>query len=645
MFRVKNNKRMVNFSVVLFCLVSIFFLTPQSILVSSEILLPEISPPDIDGSLTSTQTEWVESVKFDLTLNGQAANAFVGVTKENIYFGVNFTQSQYIPLNTTIPTSATNFDPALNRSHDFFAIQIDRNFDQATFGTSSSFDDVIVFNQYEANKSRDGYANGSIGSDPILFDTDAGGSDDGSANVGIVDGVNDQVSYEFEKPLFSNDSKGGDFNLQDSRGIQFRFLSWFDRFANASYSESVGSQWFTFRINETGTGFAEAKAGNLTTINLDVSGFSGNNSATIFTLLNFTDYNIVSSDGAPSFFTNYSNTYALFVGENGWSTSQIENLWRFTSLGGKAIIVLSGDNENSRQASRDIVNQLSLAFEPNVLLDGTTETITVNANHFNSVPFLSNNSVVTDEKVEAIKVKSWALNTTTQDKTGSLLSQNYKMYDLVNLEDSIVYDVNGNNSKDSDDLPNTNLSISTGFDFQYGGRVLITTFNPLTSDSFMEADNLPFFYRALSWVTKETHALVGRNLTVSSRDIIQNDSINLKVTVVDLFNTYRTDARVFAELTRVGQYQSLVNLSYEQDGLYEVDFQIDTFGFQEITITSFADWYGFYEFEKINIFAERRYLGFNLDKNIFLLFFGSVIPIALLVIGYIYLKRYILKKS
>ena len=646
MFRVKNNKRVLCFFVIFYFLASTFSVTPKNILINAEVVLPEISAPEFDGNLTSTQNEWADSAKFITTLNNEVTSIFVGTNNGNIHFGINFTQSQYVPLNTTAPVGATDFVAATNRTHDFFAIQIDRNFDQAIFGTSSSFDDLIVFNQYDVNKSRDGYVNGSIDSNPIQFDTNAGGSEDGRATVLVNEGVNDQVSYEFEKPVFSNDKKGGDFNLQSSRGIQFRLVAWFNKTANATYSESIGSQWFTLKMNATGTGFVNAKAANLTTVNLDVSGFTGNDSATISTLLEFTGYNIVSSNGDATFFTNYSTTYALFIGENGWTVTQAENLWRFISLGGKAIVVLSGANENAIEASQNIVSEVSLGFESNLLLSGITDQITIDESNFNSVPFLKSNSQITDEEANSLQVKSWALNVTNSGKGAYLLSQKYKLYDLVKLDGSIVYDSNGNNLREEDDLANTNISIAIGFDFQFGGRILLTSFNPLSSDSFSLADNVPFFYRSLSWATKETYALLGTNATLSNNNIIQNENITIKASVTDLFeNSLATTAQISAELTRVGQYQASTNLTYDKDGTYEANFQVTTLGFQQIKITGFADWYGFYEFEPISIFAERDYLGFNLDKNVFLIIFGGIIPIILVVFGFLSLRRYVLAKE
>ncbi|MHA2404880.1 MAG: hypothetical protein ACXADH_17940, partial [Candidatus Kariarchaeaceae archaeon] len=187
-------------------------------------LLPKIpqgdSPPIIDGNITA---EWESSFVFDTTVNSDPASVRVTTDNASLYIGFNYTTSFYVPVNDTLPVNATeDYNPS---SHNWMALQIDNNLDQAEKGTKSSPDDVLVIDQYRSEIS-DGFMNNS---DDFLIinDVNNSGSNDGAGSMmNTTIDENPYLAYEYSKALSSSDTDGFDFNLEKANILQFRILVW-----------------------------------------------------------------------------------------------------------------------------------------------------------------------------------------------------------------------------------------------------------------------------------------------------------------------------------------------------------------------------------------------------------------------------------
>ncbi|MHA2251760.1 MAG: hypothetical protein ACXAD7_15455, partial [Candidatus Kariarchaeaceae archaeon] len=217
--------------------------------------LPEVGDsnpsPTVDGNITAI--EWQDSIVLNSTIEGQDASIRVVTTNSSFYIGFNYTTTIFVPVNDTVPVNSTlNYN---NATHDWLALQIDNNLDQKDLGSISSPDDIALVDQYNSSYF-DGYANGNT-SYPVFLDLNNSGTNEGNASRYDypVDG-NRHLAYEFSKPISSTDINGSDFNLNKARILQFRLLLWQNSTANATFAESIQTEWFTLRVNESGTGIA-----------------------------------------------------------------------------------------------------------------------------------------------------------------------------------------------------------------------------------------------------------------------------------------------------------------------------------------------------------------------------------------------------
>ncbi len=605
-------------------------LTTPTGVAAEPVLLPETDAPIIDGNVTTL--EWTNSARFETTLDNQDASVFVTTNESNIYFAINFTQFQYVELNMTAPVNSTNFNPGLNRTHDFIALQIDRNFDKQDLGSEESPDDVIVINRYE-NVSKDAFADGNA-TEVFTLDADNNGTADGSAVVQVVNGTtSDSVSYEFQKNMQSNDSLGADFNLNESRGIQFRFVAWFNQTANASIGAAFKTEWFTLRLNETGS-LASVKPITSTPVALDFFGLEEGDKNALTTAMEFSGYNVtdLSNQNISAYGDNIEGTLIFVVGDASVDKEKIQSALDYVKLGGTAIFVLSGISDDATSTSKSIAEGFGLDFDDRMLLT-SNQTFEASASDLGNMDYLTGESLATNEAVNTLKGTAYFLNSTGVRENALILSQRYMDYEIISLPSSTYLDSDGDGIIGEDDNMTTTATVAVGFDLLKGGRAVITSLNPLLADDALNQGNIPFFYRTLTWVSKQTQALVGHSSGISATQITQGDKLTVTANVTDLFgNSLKDSVEITALVTRAGS-PLLRSDMIEVDGTYNTELTIDLYGWMEVKVSGNASQYGFVEFKVVEFLSERAYQGFNTDKNVFVIALGVGSAIALTLLA------------
>jgi hypothetical protein len=597
-------------------------------------LLPKIpqgdSPPIIDGNITA---EWESSFVFDTTVNSDPASVRVTTDNASLYIGFNYTTSFYVPVNDTLPVNATeDYNPS---SHNWMALQIDNNLDQAEKGTKSSPDDVLVIDQYRSEIS-DGFMNNS---DDFLIinDVNNSGSNDGAGSMmNTTIDENPYLAYEYSKALSSSDTDGFDFNLEKANILQFRILVWLNSSANATVEESYQTEWFTLRVNTNGTGVALKHPTN-TTVSLSLDNVQQSQFNAIPTVLEQHGINTIT--GADS---NVSSSgpdlWILVLGaENALSDEEIDILAGFISLGGKLILMLS---EADSAGSEAILSRFGMAFLPNKVLQTSegssndTSTVVLPTSAINQdMPFMTGPSLFVDTEVEEISLATSALNISNvsgDNPDPYILGQEYAIYDLFDLPENIAYDSDNDGDITSSDSK-TGVSLGVSIDLLKGGRVTILASNSLVSDEFLtEVDNIPFFLRLLPWNSKLTNSLMVDSVSIDRLGVTKGETVTITVEVIDGFGNALTgldDTLLTIEVIITGS----VAIRHEVTGINGVFIQevkISSHGWFNIETTVFLDGYGFAEGETMALFSQNTISPYNrledIDPILFLIFAASI---------------------
>jgi hypothetical protein len=596
-------------------------------------ILPETNQPIIDGNITNE--EWLDAVKFESNLDAKPVSVFVSSNASNLNFALNFTTTDFVPINLTMPvdengTIIEGIDPAIEYPHDWMALQIDRKLDGTNFGTPDSPHDALVINQY-TNTSVDSHTNST--SHPFTADVDVSGSNDGYANF-TIDG--DHIMYEFTKSMNSGDDAGFDINFEHLKILRFRFLAWFNQSANATLAESTPTDWFTVQLNETGTGFSLARSVSETPILIDISGFPDQEAISLELIGNFSGYNVQYRKADQALSISSNDTYVLLVGPNGISSTDLTIIENHMKLGGTAFFMLTDLNT---QASNNLAQKLNVDFVGRSIVSPVTND-TIALNNFGNVPFFTGNSLVTDQEITELTVSANALrksNLIGDDKVPYIFSQYYRTYELFGAESSWKIDANNNNAYDEDDDEfDGNYTIGLAIDLEFGGRAILTTFNPLSSQFILDGSNIPFFLRALTWVTKETHALQLNDIIIDQKNYHVNDVLNLKLNISDIFDTdLGDDLELTLTVKRAGNSVQSSNMIYTANNEYTSNLSFEKDGFQTIQIIGYSSGYGFIKVDDINVFVERLPTLYNDWRDIhpFVMIISviSIIPVTILL--------------
>ena len=588
-------------------------------------------PPIIDGNITTQ--EWNASVQLNATIGGGRADVLLTTTNDSLFFALNFTNPEFVIVNASNP---------INQTHDFVALQIDRNLDKKEVGTIDSPDDILVVDQYNET-AYDGSTTANATA-PLQADVAVNGTNEGNA-VRLNQTENGQtiVSYEFTKPANSQDVNGSDYNLKETNILQFRFVVWFNSSANATFSDALTTEWFTLRVNETGTGFALAPRPEETRIYVDALGEGADEG--LRSVLELYGYNFTFNKDDSVFNTTEIEDDALvivLVGKDGYSTTYIKQLTDFVRLGGQAIVLLSNLSNSAITASKSIASNFGMQFLENRVLQNNGDVVTIESSKFNSrLIFTSGNSTAIDREAEAVEFTTGVLNITEALNKELIQSQKFAIYNLFEGMDDIVYDQNGNLVADPTETYNENLSLGVAMDFQLGGRLALFPTNFLQDDYLTAADNIEYLLRMVPWTSKHIGRIQVNNFTISINNATYDDVVKVTANVTDNFGEIIEDASVDVIIKRAGEPQKRLTLFHSGNGLFTGEFTPDTYGWQELEIDVFFYGYGFASASNVPIFVQKPDPEFNSlsDLNLFLAITG-IASIAIFVITYTRIKKF-----
>lgn len=602
-------------------------LTPntQGVFASQHLLPVTDTPPIIDGNITTQ--EWNASVQLNATLGGGHADVLLTTTNDSLFFALNFTNPEFVIVNASNP---------INQTHDFVALQIDNNLDKKDLGTSDSPDDIIIVDQYNGT-AYDGRttANSSL---PIEADIAVNGTNEGNA-VRLNQTVDGEtiLSYEFSKPSSSTDSQGADYNLENTHILQFRFVYWFNSSANATFADATVTEWFTLRVNETGTGFALAPRPAETRIYVDALG--ENNEEGLKAVLELYGYNYTLNKDDSVFNTTNIEEDALvivMIGEDGYPSRYIDELTNFIRNGGQAVVMLSNASSSAITASNAIADKFSVDFLENRVLQDGNDIVTIPSANFNSrLAFVSGNSTAINREAQNVEFSTGVLNITSTLEQELIQSQDFAIYNLFEGLSNLVYDRDGDLSAGASETYNENLSLGIGMDLQLGGRLTMFPANFLDDNYLTAGDNIEYLLRLLPWAAKHISRIQVNEFTISINNATYDDIIQISANITDNFGEIVEDASVDVVLLRTGSPQLRITLVHSGNGIFTGEFTPSTRGWQELEIDVFAYGFGFASSENLPFFVRGPDPVFNSlsDVNIFLVITG-VASIVVFVFTY-----------
>ncbi|MCH8907468.1 MAG: hypothetical protein IH840_10300 [Candidatus Heimdallarchaeota archaeon] len=614
---------------------------------SQEILPETTTAPIIDGNVTTI--EWVNSLNFSSIVAGKNASVFVTSLNDNLYIGFNTTTDRFILVNNTLPDTAENTNDTNglwndrgvdynNATHDWFMLQIDNNLDRESIGTESSPDDAIIIDQYD-NSSYDGYLNGNS-THPTNQDLANNGTNDGNA-VRLNYTLDDQeyFSYEFQKPLNQLDTNGSDFLFDQSKVLQFRFTIWSNQTANATIDQGSSSEWFSMRINETGTGFALKDAIN-TTLSITLSVDEAGKYNALTTILEHYQFSV--NARSISEFGSDSLNIVIFGSGSNQTQSRMKELAALLSLGGTALIFASADSTGQ---SNLILDELNVEFLPNQVLtldDDGNKTSKLVITEFNSdLPFIEGNTSITNEQVNALTWSTAGFNISSANNLTAqryFLSQEYRLYDLFELPPMTVYDAN-NDGNISDGETNFGLSVGFAVDLLKGGRIVVLpSSSMLENDNIIQADNIDWLLRLIPWNNRIVNTLQIHSTKLNRHVVEVGDSIKFTNNVTDEFGNSLGNINVDVQIVLVGN--TIISATPKQIGtssIYEAEITVDRNGHLNIESFAFALGYGFIQGQILSIISERQVGSFNDLSDLSLIM--SIIFLATIGLIVITLKK------
>lgn len=561
--------------------------------------------PTIQGNVTSS--EWSQAVKFDVNFNGGINNEigtiFVQANGTHIFVGFNYTSSQaFIPVNNTIPLNSAT--PYNNATHDWLALQFDNNLDQQTIGSVGSPDDVIVVDQYNTT-SYDGLANGNT-TVPFIADTAYNGTQDSSGvRTNYTEGATTTTGYEFVKPMNGQDRNGSDFNLFQSKILQFKLTYWMNETANATLASAQSTSWFKVMINETGTGVAKDVAQNLH-IQMVVSQTDQPKYTALQTVLSDYGYNVTVDNNETLTIKPFTDLLMIILSDTTTlGTASQDTLKSYLELGGKAMIFLS----SSSSVSSSVANMFNLSFLRNsVQVPGVQENTTMqtfDVSPQSNLGIFSTPSLVTDQNVTNMKYSGGAFNVTelnNKDKNIYTLSQDYYGYNMFSSNE-MSYDQNNNKLIDGNETGN-GLSTGVAFDFLKGGRVLLFASDKIvTNDVIIQSENIPMVLKAVPWNTGFTEKINFSQTTLSTHNIDINHSVTLTINMTDVLGKKLSDtqtANVTIDVMQYGGIYKEINVQVNGDSHSET-FKMDRQGYYIVEIKAFVYGSGFAESQRLNL--------------------------------------------
>lgn len=614
---------------------------------SQEILPETTTAPIIDGNVTTI--EWENSLNFSSIIAGKNASVFVTSLNDNLYIGFNTTTDRFVLVNNTLPDTAENTNDTNglwndrgvdynNATHDWFMLQIDNNLDRESLGTESSPDDAIIIDQYD-NSSYDGYLNGNS-THPTNQDLANNGTNDGNA-VRLNYTLDDQeyFSYEFQKPLNQLDTNGSDFLFDQSKVLQFRFTIWSNQTANATIDQGSSSEWFSMRINETGTGFALKDAIN-TTLSITLSVDEAGKYNALTTILEHYQFNV--NVRSISEFGSDSLNIVIFGSGSNQTQSRMKELAVLLSLGGTALIFASADSTGQ---SNLILDELNVEFLPNQVLtldDDGNKTSKLVITEFNSdLPFIEGNTSITNEQVNALTWSTAGFNISSANNLTAqryFLFQEYRLYDLFELPPMTVYDSN-NDGNISDGETNFGLSVGFAVDLLKGGRIVVLpSSSMLENDNIIQADNIDWLLRLIPWNNRIVNTLQIHSTKLNRHVIEVGDSIKFTNNVTDEFGNSLGNVNVDVQIVLVGN--TIISATPQQIGtssIYKAEIIVDRNGHLTIESYAFALGYGFIQGQILSIISERQVGSFNDLSDLSLIM--SIIFLATIGLIVITLKK------
>ncbi|MCE7736753.1 MAG: hypothetical protein GPJ54_17860 [Candidatus Heimdallarchaeota archaeon] len=617
-------------------------------------VIPEITGngPQINGNLT---TEWEDSIRLETNFNGESASIFVQVNGDTVFIGFNYTSSSaFISVNDTEPVNSTidynSVTKFNNATHDWLVLQFDNNLDRENIGTAESPDDVISIDQYR-NETFDGIIAGNT-THPFLRDvnTTLGGTDDVTAfrsNYSDFEFINDidQVEvftnvYEFSKPIASGDNNGSDLNLATTNILQFKLLYWMNSTANSTIDSAQTTEWFTLRLNDTGTGIA-TKSLNETRLDLLISDIDSLDFSAFSTVIDQYGFDLNSASNS-SFINPATNDLTIIVlgSSSALSISDVQKAVDQLKIGGSILIFLN----NASSISSSVAELFGLTYLNNGLIaTGTSEnesSSVFDATATSEVAFPNSPSSVTNRSISTIELQSNAFNITElndKDEHPFVLSQDYHLYDLFDLPADLVYDA------DSDGIIGENetlngISAGVAIDLQKGGRVaLFPTSDIISNENFAEGDFLTYLLRLLPWNAKTMNTLLVQSLEIDTNNITPGNDINLDINVTDGFGDVFDNAMqitVTSNLLFGGNVIKTTEFS-GSGSIYTAALEVTRTGFMTITTLVFLEGYGFVEGDKHEIVSESSVNNFNdLDDLSFVLVILFLATIAIVALTY-----------
>ncbi|MHA2098135.1 MAG: hypothetical protein ACW99A_05575 [Candidatus Kariarchaeaceae archaeon] len=611
-------------------------------------ILPVIdgNGPQLNGNLTAG---WEDSVKFKANFKGEDANVFVQVNGSHIFVGFNYTieNSPFISVNDTLPVNTTlTYN---NATHDWLALQFDNNLDQENIGTDASPDDVITVDQYR-NETYDGFIQGND-THPFLRDDNVtiGGTEDSSAFrsnysefrfINDIDQVEDFTTvYEFTKPLASNDVNGFDINVPKTNILQFKFIYWMNQSANATIDTSLSTDWFTFRLNDTGTGVS-TKGINETRIDLLIDNDDIGSFQAFSTILDEYGFDFTTLTNS-SFIDPVNNDLSIVILNEGTGLTlrDIQILVDSVKIGGSLIIFLNSGNS----ISASVADLFSLTYLSNNLIVPGTDNETEGDSVFNAsptdLPFVSELSSVTTKSVVDFDYSSSAFNISgLNDKSEYpfILSQDYHLYDLFDLPTNIVYDENNDGLIGGNETKN-DVSAGLAFDFLNGGRLaLFPSSEVISNNNLTDSDFLSYLLRLLPWNAKNTNTLKVASIDLNTHNINRGDKINVNINITDEFGN-NIDNSISLNVTSqlvLGSNVIATTTLAGTGSIYSGELEVQRTGFMILETYVFFEGYGFAVAEEQNVLSESSVNNFNdLESmsNVLLVLFSLSLIMILLV--------------
>lgn len=534
-------------------------------------ILPNVqgSEPTIDGIINLT--EWTNSLLFNTTVDGKAAQVRVTSNNDNLYIGFNYTAVKYTPVNSTSfnNTLSENLD-----THDWLVLQFDNNLDKKNLGSAENPDDVVVVDQYK-DETYDGYANGTS----YLKDV----TQDGSYT--FVNNTND-LTYEFSKPLESGDKNGSDISIARSV-MQFKFNYYTNETSNSTAFTST--EWFTFRVNETGTGFALKSVSDVF-INLNIVGNDGSDFIGLETSL--VQYGFKVDYIVGNLTIKESDLNIIILNDDATiKDEQLNELVSYIELGGKVMIFLSS---TASAASQKIADKFNMNFINTKIKDANNNTELKMSNSINEHVFLKGPSNVTDKVIENVQFESSGLNTTLmKSKSSYIFRQRYDMIDLF----------------DSSDLKFasktvSNITLAATFDLLKTGRVSLFASNDIVSNNQLtNADNLHMLLRLVPWNARLVNTIQINSLTLDKHTIMEDEKFTYSANVTDGFGNNNKDFQLLINLEQAHKAHVSITAN-STDVWYNGTLQTKGHGNMEITTVAFLRGYGFAEGQVQHVFID-----------------------------------------